>query len=407
MITFCSYATIAQSTIKDHSFRWSVDYVKDKNFFFLSLLERTPEVQSILSENDYFNHFLSNEKSELKKINQLCSLDVECFADAFKLKSEEISKIGEELASISELPEIKNLLEELRQSATYYLHNQQKNQDYIQSVWNDCSRGINQIINVYALAGEQKYPRIDSASYDVNGPYFSRLIDSMVEMMSDDTSQYQLFFQTSLQFALHLLDLNDRNEAARFEPMQQNENSAAFRSIAKIDWKRYPYSVILVPGHGPDEPKVALSPLAKMRNRLAAERYHKGMAPLIIASGGYVHPFQTEYCEALEMKKDLMERHQVPEEAIIIEPHARHTTTNFRNASRLIYRYGIPTNMKALCTTTKGQSYYITDMSLDQRCEQELGYVPYILKDRLSIHDVEWLPKIEALHIDPIDPLDP
>ena len=408
LIAICPGAILAQSIKNPSSIKWSGDYVKDKNFYFLSLLEQMPQINEALAENDYLKKYLVDKKNQLKIINRKCSLDAACFAEVFKIKTEETSQIGEALATMSDHPAVKMLLDyHLKPSGTYYPYNSQDNKECLQSIWNDCAHGINYIIDVYALDGKQKYPNIDSASYDKKGQYYQRLIDTMVEMMADDTSQYQYFFQPSLQFALHLLDINDRDEAARFEPMQQTENSAAYNSIANIQWERYPYSVILVPGHGPDEPKVALSPLAKMRDRLAAERYHKGMAPLIIVSGGFVHPFQTDYCEALEMKKDLMERHQVPEEAIIIEPHARHTTTNFRNAARLIFRYGIPASKKALCTTTKGQSYYITDMNLDQRCKRELGYVPYELKERLSIHDVEWLPKIEALYIDPHDPLDP
>jgi hypothetical protein len=107
------------------------------------------------------------------------------------------------------------------------------------------------------------------------------------------------------------------------------------------------------------------------------------------------------------MKKDLMARYKIPEHAILIDPHARHTTTNFRNAARLIYRYGIPPEKMALVTTSMYQSYYIGDMNLDERCEKELGYVPYHLFERLSKFDIEFKPRIESLHADPMDPLDP
>ena len=57
-----------------------------------------------------------------------------------------------------------------------------------------------------------------------------------------------------------------------------------------------------------------------------------------------------------EMKKYLMNHLKVPENAIIMEPHARHTTTNLRNGARLIYRYGIPFDKAALTSTSRGQS---------------------------------------------------
>jgi hypothetical protein len=46
-----------------------------------------------------------------------------------------------------------------------------------------------------------------------------------------------------------------------------------------------------------------------------------------------------------------MSRFGIPANAIIVDPHARHTTTKMRNAARLIYRYGMPFSAKALVTT--------------------------------------------------------
>ena len=58
------------------------------------------------------------------------------------------------------------------------------------------------------------------------------------------------------------------------------------------------------------------------------EVYANGKAPLILVSGGYVHPNQTPYCEAIEMKESLVRDFGIPSDAILIDPHARHTTTN-------------------------------------------------------------------------------
>ena len=66
-----------------------------------------------------------------------------------------------------------------------------------------------------------------------------------------------------------------------------------------------------------------------------------------------------------------------------MEPHARHTTTNMRNCARLIYQYKIPADRPFLTSTTKGQSFAITNMTA--RCEKELHYVPYKIGKRLSI----------------------
>lgn len=142
------------------------------------------------------------------------------------------------------------------------------------------------------------------------------------------------------------------------------------------------------------------------RCRLAAVQYNKGVAPIVVVSGGKVHPYKTTWCEALEMKKFLIEKLNIPENAIVIEPHARHTTTNMRNCARLIFRYGIPFNKACIVTTTRGQSMMITN-TLAARCMKELNEVPFQPGKRLSETEAEFYPVIDALHINPTEPLDP
>jgi hypothetical protein len=189
--------------------------------------------------------------------------------------------------------------------------------------------------------------------------------------------------------------------------MEKSVNAAAYAKIATTDWKRYPYSVILVPGAGNDGPGIPLSGAGKLRVQLAAKRYRDGLAPFLIVSGGFVHPIQTPYAEAIEMKRELMQKYGVPESAILVDPHARHTTTNIRNAARIMYRYGIPFTAKALITTDLSQSASIENPKFAERCMTEMGVLPLRLLGRVSLFDLEWVPLIESLQVDPADLLDP
>jgi hypothetical protein len=226
-------------------------------------------------------------------------------------------------------------------------------------------------------------------------------------MVAEQGEEMRLFFQPSLRYAMYLLDINHRDEAGRHEPMERLENGAAVKQIPAIDWARFPYTVIVVPGAGSERTAWALSPAAKQRAEIAARRYRQGTAPLILVSGGYVHPNQTPYAEAIEMKRSLMNDYGVPESAILVDPHARHTTTNMRNAARLMYRYGIPFDRKGLITTDSYQSTYIESDVFVKRNATELGYQPHKLLQRTSPFDLEFMPMIESLQSDPIDPLDP
>jgi hypothetical protein len=387
----------------------SRNYVQDKNFYFCTLLQQIEPVRQVMSEGDYFSQLLEYKMEGINQGVKSCSLSISCHADIFLWDPDEVEAVSYQLYLLfKKSKEVQEIVgSHMRNSGMFQKYASLPDEELLINAWEEAARGMNYIINTYAFGGEQRYPAIDSVSYDINSDFYRRLINSVSHTIWDEMDRYDLFFQPALDFSLLLLDINGRNESARFEPLRTLENKAAFQSIPGIKWNDYPYSVILVPGSGPEEPDVALSPMGKLRNKLAAARYRDGWAPLIIVSGGYVHPFQTRYNEALEMKKDLMNAYHIPEQAIIIEPHARHTTTNFRNSARIMFRYGIPADKMAVVTTSLYQSYYIGDMNLDERCLRELGYIPYTLFDRISKFDIEFKPMIESLHADPLDPLDP
>lgn len=178
--------------------------------------------------------------------------------------------------------------------------------------------------------------------------------------------------------------------------------------MKSVDWSRYSYAAILVPGMGPELPGVPLSPMGRFRVVAAANLYKSGRAPFLLLSGGYVHPRQTPYNEAVEMKKVLMRDFQIPEEAILIDPHARHTTTNLRNAARILFRDSLPLDKPVWIVSDIYQSRYIESQGFADRCSRELGYRPFRKLTRLSPNDLEWVPDyLASLVQDPRDPLDP
>ena len=165
-------------------------------------------------------------------------------------------------------------------------------------------------------------------------------------------------------------------------------------------------NIILVLGSGPPD-SVRLSKIGAKRADQAAQLFLERKAPLLILSGGHVHPMQTPFNEAIEMKKYVMEKFKIPEKSILIDPHARHTTTNFRNAARLAFRYGIPTDQKALVTSSEDHIALITKEGFRIRCSTELGYFPMEFINRISPLAAEFKPAVASLFFDANDPLDP
>jgi hypothetical protein len=384
----------------------SENWVQAKNYYLLTLFEQDKEVSQILKAD---LQLAALTQAKLKSLNSSLTdcKDAACFTDAVKFTANEINTVSAELTALckpgSALEKLVKM--QLAPSYTYSLYKATSLAELLVKAWEQDAAGINYAIGVYADGKKPNYPLIDSISFNTHNKRYTTLLYNVNTTLIGDVRGTRLFFEPAMHAALLYLQINERSDPANYEPMALTVNKAAVTHIKQINWSKYPYSVIMIPGAGPDEPATPLSAEGMLRCRLGVQEYLAGKAPYIIPSGGKVHPYKTKYSEAEEMKAYMIKVLHVPEYAIIIEPHARHTTTNMRNTVRLMYRYGIPARKPGLVITDKSQTDGILMMA--DRCEKELKYVPYKLGKRLSETEVEFYPVPEAMQINPYEPLDP
>lgn len=383
--------------------------IQDKNFYLLSAIEDNSRVMAALLADKELQQVSAEREQYLNLSLRSCKGDAVCTMKSLLWTEEEIRIVSFALEQLyRESAALREMVDqELRSSGAYVLYQSKSGEDLLSSSWEICARGMNNVIAVYGQGAVPRYPLIDSISFDVHSQEFQQKITVLAQRLAAESPNSELFFISSLKATLELLAMNHRDEAGREEPMETRGNAAAIKAISLIKWGKYPYSVIVVPGAGPSDPNTALSEAGRARTELAAEAYHAGKAPFILVSGGYVHPSQTRFAEALEMKKALLADYHVPESAILIDPHARHTTTNLRNAVREIYRYRIPMEKPVLVISNQGQIDGIASPAFAYRCLKEMGYLPYKIIDHPSETNIVFLPKIESLQQDPLDPLDP
>ena len=402
--TFAQKAALKTSGF-DSAYKLSLpNPVQDKNFYLLSLFQRNASVRRALSQNKVLKQLADNKAASLKKAAS-CD-NVGCFDRLIRFDGPTIEAVAAELQTLANRREFKLLAKkDLRPSGVFIRYKNQSDAQILVSAWRDAAAGMNRILSVYGLGEDPRYKDIDRVSYDVSTETYRKLLkDKIAEIKFAKAS---LFFEPTLNFALKLLEINRRDEAGRYEPLEQGENKAAVRNLKNINWSDYPYSFILVLGSGGRDLTTRISRIGAQRTDVAAQLFSQHKAPLIIVSGGYVHPMQTPYCEAIEMKKYLMEKYKIPEASILVEPHARHTTTNFRNAARLAFRYVIPTDRTALVTSSED---HITSSASDEfrlRNLNELGYFPMEFIKRISPVEAEFKPSAASLFFDANDPLDP
>lgn len=381
--------------------------IETKNYYFISLLEHLPSAYKYIVNDPMLD---SISKSKERALTVAVTPDE--IITAFKFSPHEIDAIGNRLAALYQHGNILDSImkQHIIPSGCYILLTKHLHgKALLKAIWEQDAKGMNEAIDIYAAGKKSEYPNIDSISFDVHNPYYTKgILPACQQNIEAITSANKAFFAIPLAAVQTMLDVNDRDLATDYEPLGKGVNQKSYAQITHTDWKKYPYVAILVLGAGPETLNTEISPFGRLRAAYAALLYKKHQAPFIIVSGGKVHPYHTPYCEAYEMKKYLMHHWGIPENAIIMEPFARHTTTNVRNAARIMIREGFPVNQPALMTSSASHIDYVQDSNqFEKRCLKDLNMVPYRLGKRVSLRTIEFYPEYVALQINPLEPLDP
>ena len=381
-------------------------YIQYKSYYLFTLMQELPELRKVIHSDLALRGSLETKLAAVKTALKTCSREVSCIAAAMKFSDAEIQHISTSLLVLYQKENVlaKTVANHLLPSGYYGMYVSLEPSQILIKAWEQDAKAINHTIDVYIAGKKPNYPRIDSISFGPKDKEFPDLVASNAVILTGQSDQ--LFFEPSLHFAQSALELNGRSEAADYEPMTAGVNRSAIAQIKKTNFANYKYSVVMVPGAGPEDRETELSAGGITRCRIAAIQYQKGLAPFIVVSGGRVHPYKTKYNEAWEMKKFMVNMLHIPESAIIMQPHARHTTTNFRNCARLIFRYGMPMDKPAIVSTTASTLVWI-NQTLLERCKKELGYEPYRNMQIISANEAEFYPSSRSLQIDFDEPLDP
>ncbi|MCW3466578.1 YdcF family protein [Chitinophaga nivalis] len=396
-----------QSATPDRHYKFlnSRHVLQDKNFYLFTLLEQLPAVKKAVAADTTLKRI--GEQYRQRISGAVTGAEVSSLTSPFVFSPQVQHQVTESFARLwlTHPAEMKALLQQMRSSGLFQLYAGFTDEALLARACEDAGKGVSYIINAYTTNEGFRYPKIDSAAWYVKAPAYKQAVAQLLQQLKKDNRSQQLFFRPSLDLALGLLLLNKHDEAARYEPLMAT-NQEAYTHLKSIDWNKYTYSALLILGAGPSD-NAPISEACKNRCRMGADMFRKGMAPGIIVSGGHVHPFGTPYAEAVEMKKYLVNELKVPAAAVILEPYARHTTTNVRNAARIAWRSGIPVDKRMMCVSDALHLSYVTSRMFEQRSQEELGYLPAADIQQGELFFISFVPDIRCLQADARDPLDP
>ena len=185
------------------------------------------------------------------------------------------------------------------------------------------------------------------------------------------------------------------------------ENAAAESRLARLPMASR--HILILPGRTPNGTPIPYRMNADERGRVAhATSYlNESGAALILASGGNVHPNLTPFNEAYQMKQALAREFGVPRDRIVIDPYARHSTTNLRNAGRFMLAFNVS---YATIVTDVPQTFLFShpELSLfNHQCKKTLGYVVGDLRPAGGLERTHFVPAPEVWTRDESEPRDP
>ena len=408
MLLLVSLAWSTTSVAQQFHTNETVERLKENNFYFLNQILKNKTIADQFKKNKVLTDWTEQQRKALVQNENLQEIrEASQIVAPYLFSAEIIDSMVREFKHIQNNTAMQTLVQEVRHSGKYANYETLNDSAFLEQVLRLNLEGLNHTLEVYGKGSDPNYPKIDAVSYDVNSNYYQRTLLYWSSHLVKTNRETPLFFERSLAYALYLMYANHRDEGVRYEPLDKDYNAMAQAQVQKVDFKAYPYNALLVLGDGPTNYRDPLSALGKLNLEIAVAQYNQKKAPFIIVSGGHVHPNRTATCEAIVMKEELMKKYNVPEEAIIVEPYARHTTTNLRNATRLMIRYGIDIKQKSMIISHYNHIQMISDDKFKERFMRELGYLPGEFIEIEQGELLEYYPVRVMTHLNPLEPLDP
>lgn len=386
----CDLVPPSPFSIPAHARLTSSDALADRAFYVFTAIDDLPGVRAAIDADASLSTIAATRETALRDAD-VASCDGACVRSAL-VRTDDVGAIDATISALTSAGLLDEVGAELRASLAFERFAERGDDDatLVRTALTEAMASLASALDAYAI-----------------GELAPAMLASVVHDVASAAAGTLAWWEPLLRVTTRAMIADGRDEAVRYEPLDTGENAAAIAAIATTDFGAFPYVAILVPGQGPTDATTALNPAGAARCDLAYARYAAGLAPFFLLSGGHVHPDRTRFSEAIEMKRYLIATYGVPESAILVDPYARHTTTNLRNAVRELFAYGAPTDGHLLIVTDLLQSVYIVSPGFASRCDTELSYRPFVALSVLTPTDTCMTMAPPSLTTASSDPLDP
>ena len=240
--------------------------IAEKNYRLLSLLQNDPATAKLIVNDSILAQVTHTKIAAIRSAISICK-DTRCVTESLKFSDQEIKTVGGRLSALyQDGNALGKLVEQkLVTSGAYSLYNGLDRNELLLKAWKQDAEGINHAIAVYAEGIKPNYPDIDSISFNVHQKGYEQFAVYAASMVLQEAENSNLFFSSSMDAALLFLDLNERYDAATYEPMNIAINKLALQKSKEIQWNNYSYTLILIPGEDRKSTRLNSSHLRRSR----------------------------------------------------------------------------------------------------------------------------------------------
>ncbi len=216
-------------------------------------MQLDPQLKNIIAKDEILQAFSQRYSHVLQSLTVDCVTVPACYTKNMLWDSVSILRVADRLGSIyrSDATFRRIMHRHLAESGVFLKWFELPDEEILKSAWTQEISAVNHILTTYTTNKGFRYPEIDSNNFDVNAGGFKEKMRALFSQYHTGSASRDIFFYPSMRLALDLLKMAHRDEAGRYEPID-NANRQALKGLAKVDWRKYPYSAILVFGAGPD-----------------------------------------------------------------------------------------------------------------------------------------------------------
>jgi hypothetical protein len=189
--------------------------VSGKNFPLFALIDADPTVRQAVASAPALRAVLDAKRKTVTDAAASCGALASCHAAALWWSADDVGRVRDALATLTKGGALNSVIATMSRSGLFARDVALDDQAFVARSWERAADGLNNVLAVYGKGDKPRYPLIDRVSVDAASTGYGQVVHTAMALMSEESGQWDAFYQPTRALALRLLDINWRDEAGR------------------------------------------------------------------------------------------------------------------------------------------------------------------------------------------------